>query len=83
MEIQILFSIITRCMVVVELTLRSFHARVLISCKVLWVLYLSESIEILGYRYQDFAPMFKAEYFDPDQWANLFKMAGAKCIVLQ
>ena len=23
--------------------------------------------------------MFKAEMFDPDQWANIFKKAGAQC----
>ena len=30
-------------------------------------------------RYPDFAPMFKAELFDPDHWADVFKRAGAKC----
>ena len=24
--------------------------------------------------------MFKAELWDPDEWANLFKNAGAKCM---
>jgi len=28
--------------------------------------------------YKDFIPMFKAEKFDPDEWAELFKKAGAK-----
>ncbi len=28
--------------------------------------------------YHDFVPMFKAEQFDPDEWAQLFKEAGAK-----
>ena len=28
--------------------------------------------------YKDFIPMFKAEKFDPDYWADLFKRAGAK-----
>lgn len=28
--------------------------------------------------YEDFIPMFKAEHFDPEDWADLFKMAGAK-----
>ena len=32
--------------------------------------------------YQDFAPMFKAEHFDPGQWADLFKRAGARYVVL-
>lgn len=34
------------------------------------------------FMYQDFAPMFKAEHFDPGQWAELFKRAGAKYVVL-
>lgn len=33
-------------------------------------------------KYQDFAPMFKAEMFDPDQWADLFRRSGAKYVVL-
>lgn len=28
--------------------------------------------------YKDFIPMFKAEKFDPDAWAKLFKKAGAR-----
>ncbi|MEJ7736409.1 MAG: alpha-L-fucosidase [Chitinophagaceae bacterium] len=31
--------------------------------------------------YKDFIPMFKAEKFDPDAWAKLFKDAGAKYVV--
>ena len=31
--------------------------------------------------YKDFIPMFKAEKFDPEQWAQLFKAAGAKYVV--
>ena len=31
-------------------------------------------------RYADFAPMFKAEMFDPDKWADIFKKAGAQCM---
>ena len=34
------------------------------------------------FKYQDFAPMFKAENFNPNQWADLFKRAGAKYVVL-
>jgi len=34
------------------------------------------------FKYQDFAPMFKAELFDPDQWADIFKRSGAKYVVL-
>lgn len=35
-----------------------------------------------NFKYTDFAPMFKAELFDADQWANLFKRAGIKYVVL-
>ena len=28
--------------------------------------------------YHDFVPMFKAEHFDPDEWAALFEKAGAQ-----
>ncbi|TAM97899.1 MAG: alpha-L-fucosidase [Chitinophagaceae bacterium] len=31
--------------------------------------------------YKDFIPMFKADKFDPDDWARLFKEAGAKYVV--
>jgi alpha-L-fucosidase len=31
--------------------------------------------------YKDFIPRFKAEKFDPDAWATLFKQAGAKFVV--
>jgi len=31
--------------------------------------------------YKDFIPMFKAEKFDPDHWANVFRNAGAKFVV--
>ncbi len=34
------------------------------------------------FTYYQFAPMFKAELFNPDEWAELFKKAGAKYIVL-
>jgi alpha-L-fucosidase len=33
-------------------------------------------------KYQDFAPMFKAELFNPAQWAEVFKKAGAQYVVL-
>lgn len=35
-----------------------------------------------NFKYTDFATMFKAEYFNPDYWAELFKEAGAKYVVL-
>ena len=31
--------------------------------------------------YKDFIPMFKAEHFDPDAWADLFARAGARYVV--
>lgn len=34
------------------------------------------------FEYRDFAPLFKAELFNPDQWAQLFKKSGAKYVVL-
>lgn len=33
-------------------------------------------------RYQDFAQQFKAELFNPNQWADLFMQSGAKYVVL-
>jgi alpha-L-fucosidase len=32
------------------------------------------------FTYADFAPMFHAEFFNPDYWADLFKAAGAKYV---
>jgi len=34
------------------------------------------------FKYRDFGPMFKAELFDPNEWAHLFKRSGAKYVVL-
>lgn len=34
------------------------------------------------FEYRDFAPLFKAELFNPDQWAVLFKNSGARYVVL-
>jgi len=31
--------------------------------------------------YKDFIPMFKAEHYDPEAWAKLFKESGAKYVV--
>ena len=31
--------------------------------------------------YKDFIPMFRAEKFDPDEWAELFAQAGAKYVI--
>ncbi|KAK7004991.1 alpha-L-fucosidase [Biomphalaria glabrata] len=35
-----------------------------------------------GFTYADFAPMFTAEFYNPDVWADIFKSSGAKYIVL-
>jgi alpha-L-fucosidase len=35
-----------------------------------------------GFAYQDFAPLFKAEMFDPQLWAAIIKDAGARYVVL-
>lgn len=35
-----------------------------------------------NFKYQDFAPMWKAQHFEPDHWADVFKKAGAKYVVL-
>jgi len=34
------------------------------------------------FQYQDFAPMWKAELFNPAEWADIFKRSGAKYVVL-
>jgi alpha-L-fucosidase len=34
------------------------------------------------FEYRDFAPLFKAELFNPADWAGLFKSSGAKYVVL-
>ncbi|CAL1527440.1 unnamed protein product, partial [Lymnaea stagnalis] len=31
-----------------------------------------------GFTYADFAPMFTAEFYNPDQWADIFKASGAQ-----
>lgn len=31
-----------------------------------------------NFSYQEFAKDFTAEFFDPDQWADLFKNSGAR-----
>jgi alpha-L-fucosidase len=35
-----------------------------------------------NFPYAEFAPMFKAELYDPDQWADIFHRSGARYIVL-
>lgn len=34
------------------------------------------------FEYFDFAPLFKAELFDPQQWAEIFERSGARYVVL-
>ncbi|XP_041363588.1 alpha-L-fucosidase-like isoform X2 [Gigantopelta aegis] len=33
------------------------------------------------FTYADFAPMFQAEFFDPNKWADIFQAAGARYVV--
>ncbi|HEY3443807.1 MAG TPA: alpha-L-fucosidase [Paludibaculum sp.] len=35
-----------------------------------------------GYEYQNFAPQFRAELYDPDHWADVFARSGAKYVAL-
>ena len=37
--------------------------------------------EAPGWTYADYAPRFQAEFFDPAQWAALFKASGARYVV--
>ncbi|XP_054462175.1 tissue alpha-L-fucosidase-like [Anoplopoma fimbria] len=34
-----------------------------------------------GFEYADFAPEFRAEFFDPNEWADIFKASGARYVV--
>jgi alpha-L-fucosidase len=34
------------------------------------------------FEYFDFAPLFRAELFDPEQWAEIFERSGARYVVL-
>jgi alpha-L-fucosidase len=34
------------------------------------------------FKYEEFAPLFRAEMFDPDHWAGVFEKAGAGYVVL-
>jgi alpha-L-fucosidase len=34
-----------------------------------------------NFEYKDFAPQFRAEMFDPEQWAKIFKESGARYVV--
>lgn len=35
-----------------------------------------------GFEYSEFGPLFTAEFYDPNQWLELFQKSGAKYIVL-
>ena len=35
-----------------------------------------------GFTYADFASQFTTEFFDPEEWADIFMSSGAKYIVL-
>jgi len=32
-----------------------------------------------NFTYQEFAPQFTAEFYNPAEWVELFKKAGARC----
>ncbi|XP_044192203.1 tissue alpha-L-fucosidase-like [Thunnus albacares] len=34
-----------------------------------------------GFKYTDFAPEFRAEFFDPENWADIFQDSGARYVV--
>jgi alpha-L-fucosidase len=35
-----------------------------------------------NFKYSEFEPMFKAELYDPDRWADVFQRSGAKYVVM-
>lgn len=35
-----------------------------------------------GFRYPEFARQFHAQFFDPEEWADIFTASGAKLVVL-
>ncbi|XP_044192196.1 tissue alpha-L-fucosidase-like [Thunnus albacares] len=35
-----------------------------------------------GFSYPEFAPQFHAQFFNPEEWADIFKASGAKYVVL-
>ena len=50
--------------------------------KASWAIDFMEKNYLAGFTYADFAPEFKAEMFDPDQWAELFAASGARYVFL-
>ena len=36
---------------------------------------------VTKFGYKDFIPMFKAQHYDPQAWAHLFKESGARYVV--
>ncbi len=43
-----------------------------------WAVDFMNRTRLPSFTYPDFAPEFKAEMFQPDDWADLFKAAGAQ-----
>src|SRR5689334_15929942 len=43
--------------------------------------HLSTYGPLTKFGYKDFIPIFKAEHYDPEAWARLFKQSGAKYVV--
>ncbi|KAL0166074.1 hypothetical protein M9458_037918, partial [Cirrhinus mrigala] len=46
-----------------------------------YIVYMIKNYPI-GFSYADFAPNFHAQFFDPDEWADIFEASGAKYVVL-
>ena len=38
-------------------------------------------VRVTKFGYKDFIPMFKAQHYDPQAWAHLFKESGARYVV--
>ena len=47
-----------------------------------WIVDFMEQNFLQSFTYADFAPMFTAELFDPQEWVKLFERAGAKWVWL-
>ncbi len=45
-----------------------------------YVKYMKENYKP-GFTYADFGPQFTAEFYNPDEWANVFKESGAKYVL--
>ncbi len=46
--------------------------------KASWAVDFMKENYVEGFTYADFAPMFRAELFDPNEWVDIFQASGAK-----